>query len=124
MKKIQIVMIALFTMLLIGCRGTPPARNYNFDLPPGYSMEQIERAIIKAAEGRSWEIKSSNNGLITGKIITYDNTAEIRIPYSTSGYSIQYVGSQNLKGDASRIPENYNRWAIKLSQSVRQQLNY
>lgn len=124
MKKIQMIFVALVTIFLIGCRGTPPARNYNFDLPPGYSMEQIERAIIKSAESRSWEIKSSNNGLITAKIVTYDNTAEIRIPYSTSGYSIQYVGSQNLSGDNSRIPENYNRWAVKLSQTIRQQLHY
>lgn len=124
MKNVKMIFVALVALLLISCRGTPPARNYNFDLPPGYTMAQIERAIIKSGESRSWEMTKKREGLITGKIVTYDYTAEIRVPYTTSGYSIEYVGSQNLKGDVTRIPENYNRWAVKLSQTIKQQLNY
>lgn len=121
MNKLKMILIALVAVVLAGCQAEP-ARNYNFDLPPGFSMEQVEKAIIKSGESRSWEMKKAREGLITGKMVTYDHTAEIRIPYSTSQYSIQYVNSQNLKGDESRIPDGYNRWVLKLSETIHQYL--
>lgn len=123
MNHIKLLLIALFTVVvLVGCRGNVAARDVHQNINGSFTMQQVETAILAAGRSRGWNMTKKRNGLISGKIVTRGNSAEIRIPYSTSQYSIEYVGSQNLTEDTPRVPENYNRWSMKLKQSIQNEL--
>lgn len=123
MNRIKLLLVAFFTVaVLAGCSGNIAARDVHQNIDGNFTMKQVETAIINAGRSRGWNMTKKRNGLITGKIVTRGNSAEIRIPYSISQYSIEYVGSQNLTEDTPRVPSNYNRWSIKLKQSIQNEL--
>jgi hypothetical protein len=49
------------------------------------------------------------------------NSAEVRIPYTATSYSINYESSLNLKASNGKIHKNYNRWVHNLDHDI--QLN-
>ncbi|GKX55878.1 lipoprotein [Leminorella grimontii] len=123
MKSLKALLVGLIAVIFItGCSGNVAARNISTDLDGSFTNQQIEKAIMDSGKARGWEMKKMRTGLITGKIVTRGNSAEIRIPYTKTGYSIEYVGSQNLTSDTAKVPSNYNRWASKLDQDIQNKL--
>ncbi|SQI44459.1 Uncharacterised protein [Leminorella richardii] len=123
MKSLKTLLVGLIAVIFIaGCSGNRAARNLSTDLDGTFSNQQIEKAIMDSGKARGWEMKKMRAGLITGKIVTRGNSAEIRIPYTSTGYAIEYVGSQNLTADTTKVPNNYNRWATKLDQDIQNKL--
>ncbi|AKJ43694.1 hypothetical protein QQ39_00325 [Pragia fontium] len=123
MKSLKILFVSIIALIFIaGCSGNRVARNLTSDINGSFTTQQIEKAIMDSGKGRGWEMKKMRTGLITGKIVTRGNSAEIRIPYTSSQYSIEYVGSQNLTPDTDKVPGNYNRWAAKLDQDIQNKL--
>lgn len=123
MKSLKTLLIGLIAVIFIaGCSGNRAARNLSTELNGNFTNQQIEKAIMDSGKARGWEMKKMRTGLITGKIVTRGNSAEIRIPYTKTGYSIEYVGSQNLTADTEKVPSNYNRWASKLDQDIQNKL--
>ncbi len=83
----------------------------------GYTQAQIERAILESGKVRGWQMKKESNGVIVGSINVKGSTANIRVPYTQNGYSIDYVSGS--RPDGSKLPPvNYGRWAVKLGQDI------
>lgn len=107
-----------------GCR-TAPIRDYsNQPVPAGATMAQVSEAIQGAGNSLGWAMKEEYPGMISGELFIRDHVAEIEVPYSTSGYSIRYKRSKNLKYNAAKktIHSNYNGWVENLDNSIRTRL--
>ncbi|GKX52372.1 hypothetical protein [Budvicia aquatica] len=120
LKALFIGVIAV--MFIVGCSGNVPARNKTSDINGSFTPAQIEKAIVDAGTGQGWEMKQVRDGVITGKLITRQSYVDIRIPYTSSKYTIEYVGSKNLTVSMDRVPSDYNRWVANIDRDIQQNL--
>lgn len=90
-----------------------------------YAIEEVRAAIIQGCQSRDWTVQIVDEGTIRAKLnIDNKHFAEVDIPYSESAYSIIYASSENFDYNErrQRIHRNYNRWVLRLSSSINQQL--
>jgi hypothetical protein len=123
-----IVTVLTFLVLLSGCV-TQPLLNLNSENIPVAlngkqpSYDEVQTAIIKACEDRSWTPTLKGKGLIDASLRVRRHYAEVTIKFDTNTYSINYVSSQNLDYADGEIHRNYNKWIIMLSNSIRKEFN-
>lgn len=122
MKRLVTLFIGALAAMLISACSNDPARNVNSSVPSILTASQVETAIIDAGRSQLWDMKKVRDGLIVGKLVTSDNSAEIRIPYTATKYAIEYVGSQNLTPSADKVPGSYNKWIQKLDEDIQLRL--
>jgi hypothetical protein len=87
------------------------------------SNDQVKAAIIRAGAALGWVMKEAGPGKLTGHLAVRKHTADIEIPYSPKGYSINYKGSTNLDAADGAIHKNYNGWIQNLSKGINAQLS-
>ncbi|NIS91407.1 MAG: hypothetical protein GTN98_15290 [Woeseiaceae bacterium] len=86
-----------------------------------FSLQEVQMLISKGCSERRWTPILEREGLITCSIIVRGrHFAKVKIPFTTSAYSILYLESDNLDYDPTRqtIHRNYNKWVINLSQMI------
>lgn len=116
--------LALF-LVVAGCRTAPI---YNVEHAPvttnkpHASLDDVEKAIVRAGAGLGWQMRKIKPGLIDGTLYLRSHVAEVSIPYSTQEYSIRYKNSQNLNYQAGQIHKNYNSWVQNLDNAIRSEL--
>ncbi|PSV00822.1 hypothetical protein C0W80_11590 [Photobacterium leiognathi subsp. mandapamensis] len=125
MKKLFLTTLA--SLLIVGCTSKPVMNLNNVYVPTAvtgqqYTVEDVQKAILTAAEQRGWSARVIKPGLILANISVRTHSATIEIPYSSTSYSIDYKDSQNLDYDGTDIHRNYNNWVVRLSRSIQQQL--
>ena len=86
------------------------------------SADQVRAAIVRAGAGLGWIMKDAGPGQLTGTLVLRTHTAEVRIPYSPSSYSIGYRSSTNLQESGGKIHRNYNGWIQNLTKGINAQL--
>lgn len=112
-------------IFLAGCRSNPV---YNIDDAPiqiagKHSMNDIQKAIIRAGAGLGWTMKAKNDGHIVGTLFIRQHVAIIDVRYTKKAYSITYKDSQNLNYDGTNIHNNYNGWVQNLNRQIQAQLS-
>ncbi|WP_159566182.1 hypothetical protein [Budvicia diplopodorum] len=123
MRSLKALFISIIAIILIaGCSGNEPARNKTSVINGSFTAAQIEKAIIDAGTGHGWEMKKVRDGVITGRLVTRQSSVDIRIPYTSSQYSIQYVGSQNLTLGMEKVPGSYNSWSANIDSDIQKNL--
>ncbi|KPA53139.1 hypothetical protein VT25_08975 [Photobacterium leiognathi subsp. mandapamensis] len=125
MKKLFLTTLA--SLLIVGCTSKPVMNLNNVYVPTTvtgqqHTAEDVQKAILTAAEQRGWSARVIKPGLILANISVRTHSATVEIPYSSTSYSIDYKDSQNLDYDGTDIHRNYNNWVVKLSRSIQQQL--
>ncbi|PSV18905.1 hypothetical protein C0W44_17120 [Photobacterium leiognathi subsp. mandapamensis] len=125
MKKLFLTTLA--SLLIVGCTSKPVMNLNNVYVPTTvtgqqHTAEDVQKAILTAAEQRGWSARMIKPGLILANISVRTHSATVEIPYSSTSYSIDYKDSQNLDYDGTDIHRNYNNWVVKLSRSIQQQL--
>lgn len=86
-----------------------------------YTAEEVRAAIIEGCLASEWVAVVDDEGQVRATLnIKNKHFAEVEIPYSASSYSIIYTSSTNLNYNEARqtIHRNYNRWVLRLSQSI------
>ncbi|ALM51368.1 DUF4148 domain-containing protein [Halomonas huangheensis] len=124
--KHPVLAILIFTTVLglSACTTTQPIQNVEAQaITSPVSREQVRQAIVDAAENRGWVIIGDQQNEITAAIDVRTHQATVRIPYSSSDYSIIYKNSINLDHRGDRIHRNYNHWVDNLDQDIRRNLN-
>jgi hypothetical protein len=91
--------------------------------PDGSLPEEAEvrAAIVRACTVRGWTPAKNEDGTITASIwVRARHYAEVTISVAPTTYSVKYRASKNLDFDERkyRIHRNYNRWVMKLSQTI------
>jgi hypothetical protein len=87
------------------------------------SNDQVKQAIIRAGAALGWVMKDAGPGKLTGHLAVRKHTADVEIPYSSKGYSINYKASTNLDESEGKIHKNYNGWIQNLSKGINAQLS-
>lgn len=122
MKKIhQWVAIMAVMGALAGCARTTAVTQVHSTVYGTHTSQQVHNAILLAGKQRQWMMTDAGNGVISARINSHGHTAEVRIPYTATSYSIEYVSSTNLKAEDGKIHKTYNRWVNNLDQAI--QLN-
>ena len=110
---------AAIVAVLAGCARTAPVKNVETVVATGHSVSQVHDAILKAGLVREWAMTDVSPGVIKGRLQARDHTAEIRIVYSATSYSINYESSINLMAANGKIHKNYNRWVHNLDNAIK-----
>jgi len=85
------------------------------------SAEKTYNAIAKAGAKLGWRISKTNEeGKLKGTLHLREHIAIVRINYSASEYSIDYVSSEELMYNEERneIHKNYNGWIKNLKRDI------
>ena len=123
----NIIRAAIFILVLtiaVGCAGrTKPIYNIeNQSIDYTLTMEQVEKAIIKAGVQKKWKMMVIKPGQIVGNILVRSHKARIQIDYTEKIYTITYLESNNLLYKDGKIHRNYNRWINNLDQTIQSNL--
>jgi hypothetical protein len=86
------------------------------------SADQVRVAIVYAAVGKSWTVKTIGPNRLEAHVNVRKHAATITIDYSPQSYSIKYKDSQNLRQKGSMIHRTYNRWIKGLVLRINQRL--
>ena len=122
MKK-QLICLGIISVLtLAGCARTAPVANVNKPIAVQVSNEQVKKAILQAGLERGWTMTSITPGVIEGRLDQRGHVADIRINYTQTNYSINYVDSKNLMAGSGKIHHNYNRWINNLDREIQLKL--
>ena len=92
---------------------------------PGWTLEDMTRAIQRAGARRGWDMRILEEGRIEGRLRKPGTLAMIDVEYTTSEFSIRYRHSENLhytgEGASGKIHGNYNRWIYNLERDIRRE---
>ena len=112
---------------LVGCN-TQPILNVNQAAAVNaagkpLTQEQVRGAIVRAGGALGWQMADAGPGKLVGTITLRKHSAVIDIPYSATGYSINYRSSVELNEANGQIHKNYNGWIQNLHRGITAQLS-
>ncbi|MCV9878882.1 hypothetical protein [Brenneria izbisi] len=122
MKKLFIFLGLACVLALSGCARTAPVANVTKTIAAQYTADQVKKAILQAGLEREWVMTPVSPGVINARLDQRGHVADIRINYSQTSYSINYVSSQNLLAGDGKIHRNYNRWVNNLDREIQLKL--
>ncbi len=88
------------------------------------NLDKLRPAIRMALTHFNWRILSDAEGAVTAEYVKTGQTgikrAEIKVVYDSSGYRIEYVTSQGLDADLTKmkIHKNFVRWMRNLDKQI------
>lgn len=123
MKSTSKLLIGLVcVMALSGCARTAPVLTPHTTITTHNSDDQIKTAILSAGQNRGWIMTVAAPGVINGRLNNRDHVANIRINYTPTSYTINYVSSSNLLAEKGEIHRNYNHWVNNLDNDIQVRL--
>jgi len=119
LKKYATPVVVLF--LLLACNHLAPVQDVGPEpiVPAPASIENVEKAILKAGAGLGWQMKPVAPGKIEGTLLIRVHRAVVDITYDMKTFSIKYKDSTELKYDGTNIHQNYNVWVADLAKQIR-----
>lgn len=122
-KALAAAMVAGF-LAVTGCAFTSqPIQTFSYDNVNHVSVSKMRQTIIDAATKRGWAVTEKKKGVLTATLVVRSHTVVVDIPYSSSGYEINYVSSINMNAENGTIHNKYNHWVNNLYQDVNRELN-
>ena len=117
------VLAAVFVLLLVASCRTAPLYNVENAVitpPDGATMEDIDKAIIRAGAQLGWQISRTSPGNLVGRLPIRSHIAIVDIRHGLEEVSITYKDSSNLNYDAEGniIHPNYNKWVKDLQNAI------
>lgn len=89
----------------------------------GVTIKDVGAAIKRAAAGKGWQVRDTQEGEIEAELFIRKHRAKVRITFDTGNFSIQYVSSRNLKRSGNNIHRNYNHWVTFLRNAIQSQVS-
>jgi hypothetical protein len=127
MKLQSCAAVAAFVLLTAFGPGTPIVNIQSAAIPPqpAATLENIEKAIMRAGLTLGWQITPMGPGRAEGVLVLRRHRAVVDITYDTRSFSIAYRDSVNLDYDAQEktIHSNYNGWIRNLEKAIRAQVS-
>ena len=118
--------IAVFLLITGFGPGTPIYNVKSSPIPPNpaATMENIEKAIMRAGLTLGWQIAPKAPGLAEGVLVLRTHRAVVDITYDTQTFNITYKDSVNLdyRDQDKTIHSNYNGWIQNLEKGIRAQV--
>lgn len=123
----QILLVALVALVaMVGGCGFNVAPVLNYSGQPvvapsnvNVGLNTVHDVILVAIADRGWTVDSDEPGRFYASISTGGHGAQVKIDYTTTAYSIEYVTSTaGLKYDGTSIHRRYNTWVKNLQQAI------
>src|SRR6185369_16814923 len=126
-KAIQGIAAVAAVLLLTAFGAGAPIRNIvNAPIPPNpaATMENLQKAMIRARGALGWKMTPKGPGKIEGVLEIRKHQAIVDITYDTKAYSVTYRTSTNLDYNevTKTIHSNYNGWIQNLDKGIRAQV--
>lgn len=123
-KKLCYFLVLFSSLLLaVSCAKRQPVLNIqNKYVSSELTASKVKKCIELGGVSRGWQMSEVKPGLIHGVIDRRGHHAEIDIPYSSKGYSINYASSKNLMANGNMVHRNYNKWIKLLDESIQKYL--
>jgi len=122
----RLAAIAVFLLLAGFGAGTPIYNVQSAAIPPNpaATMENLEKAIMRAGLTLGWQIAPKGPGQLEGVLVLRTHRAIVDITHDTKAFSITYKDSVNLSYSESdrTIHSNYNGWIQNLEKGIRAQV--
>ncbi|MBE9525569.1 MAG: hypothetical protein IME94_01220 [Proteobacteria bacterium] len=125
-------LLLLLAVFLVACKSAPILNINDAALNTDATMKlnDVTKSIIIAGNGLGWQMKKVKPGEINATLYLRDHVARVKVKYTTTNYSINYVDSTNLDYKASDpnhdgqavIHSNYNGWIQNLSNAINNQV--
>lgn len=84
----------------------------------GKPLQEIGERISNTAAARGWSCKEKSENSLACHFQKSRHYADIRISYTDSSYSINFVDASTELLDDGRIHHNYNRWIQNLQKDI------
>ena len=122
--KRALIGFALMILFLAGCAATVPLKNItNSPITKSASLEDIEKAIKRAADSTLWRIQPVGPGQVIGTKKWNMHMAAVDIKFTTSSYSITYKTSNvSVNYDGTNIHHKYNTYVEILDNAIKREL--
>ncbi|OCG25436.1 hypothetical protein A9G11_02070, partial [Gilliamella sp. wkB108] len=120
MKFLKIILTMVFVTFLFGCSSKYQSPQNIHTPVEGVTKEQVRKAILATTTKEqsnfgTWKMEPIDKNTIRGHLFNRNYEVVVNIPYSATGYSINYVSvSNNLKNSHGNVHRNYNRWINNL----------
>ena len=118
--------VAVFLLLTGFGSGAPIYNVLSAPIPPNpaATMENIEKAIMRAGLTLGWQIAPKGPGKAEGVLVLRTHRAVVDITYDTKSFSITYKDGLNLdyREKDKTIHSNYNGWIQNLEKGIRAQV--
>ncbi|MBR1923670.1 MAG: hypothetical protein IJ839_00105 [Ruminobacter sp.] len=122
-KKLLPVAVVLASFLGAGCSTSHDMMTPSSNISGNYTSEEVKKAIISASVNREWIPEVIEEGVIEDTLIKPGCcSATIRVHYTNTGYTINYVNSRGLGERGGKIHRNYNRWVNNLDKDIQKEL--
>ena len=125
-NQTKVVMTACMLLALSGCVRLQPVYNVNEPIQSSsakkISSADVGKIITAAAKQEGWQIKSDGVNKYKASISWREHSAVSEIVYSSNGYSINLVSSQNLLEGKGQIHKKYNQYVALLKNNIDQRL--
>jgi hypothetical protein len=118
MKRIIFVVVAV--LAIAACKGHL-VHNPKNSIPAsaqGLPLEQIEGAIIDAAQGRGWRLERVASGHLMATQRVPNVEAVIDIRFNQQSYEIQHKSSIGMSAENGTIHSRYNSWVQYLERDI------
>ncbi len=124
MKKFVSFLVISFIAAVIacGCNSFAPIAGPIGAVPQGLSKDEVRQAIYKACLGNDWNIVEEDKQSF---IVSHEQKqlkAVLRIEYSQSRYSINYMDSAGFPKKGNRIHNHINLWISSLNKKIQRNL--
>lgn len=118
--------VAVFLLLTGFGAGAPIYNVLSAPIPPSpaATMENIEKAVMRAGLTLGWQIAPKGPGRLEGVLKVRTHQAVVDITYDTKSFNINYKDSVNLdyREKDRTIHSNYNGWIQNLEKGIRAQV--
>lgn len=124
----RILLACLVVGALAACNTRPMVNVQNEPVPTAVAgapmtLAAVEQAIRAGAQRAGWVTQVIKPGLIEASVTARSHKVVVSIPFNQQSYSIDYKDSENMKAEGDEIHKKYNAWVLRLSQSIRSELN-
>lgn len=118
---------AFLTMLLTICALSTTAcstkkqiLSVHTELTLSYETTDVKAAIVEALATRNWVITNENGNEIQAKFVIKENQfIAVKISYTDRYYNINYLDSQDMKYNGSKIHKTYNKQVKALDKVIK-----
>lgn len=124
MKRMLVVVFA--ALLLTACQNAPIYQVTSRPVPlnaQNLSMDQMERAIILAGQGRGWRMERVSPGTLRAVQAQPKFSATVDIVYDQKAYSIRHVATSGLRERDGMVHPHYNFWIRNLESDIQNTLS-
>lgn len=121
-KSIAITIIALTLTACHRQEAIYEAQNPISNTQHKFTQEQVEKIIVQAAIANGWGVEKIKPGELKVSIKWGNHSAVSSITYSSTGYDISLLSSDNLKQEDGKIHRKYNQRVKTLQDAINKKL--